>query len=99
MRGFCNHESFTGIGAAIPPRVDLFRVQQMRGVGGNAWRTSHNPPEPALLDVADRLGVLVLDENRVRGCSFYCVGEGWVGCSPFTARDVLYCTVLNVLLK
>ena len=65
MRGFCNHESFAGVGAAIPPRIDLFRVQQMRGVGGNAWRTSHNPPEPALLDVTDRLGVLVLDENRV----------------------------------
>ena len=58
MRGACNHESFTGVGAALPGRVDLLRVQQMRGVGMNAWRTSHNPPEPALLDIADRLGVL-----------------------------------------
>ena len=58
-------ESFTGVGAAIPDRVDLLRVQQMRGVGMNAWRTSHNPPEPALLDLTDRLGILVLDENRV----------------------------------
>ena len=65
MRGFCNHESFAAVGAAIPPRIDLLRLQQLRGVGGNAWRTSHNPPEPALLDLADRLGVLVLDENRV----------------------------------
>jgi beta-galactosidase len=55
MRGFCNHESFAGVGAAIPPRVDLLRLQQLRGVGGNAWRTSHNPPEPTLLDLADRL--------------------------------------------
>ena len=65
LRGFCNHESFAGVGAAIPPRVDLLRVQQMRGVGGNAWRTSHNPPEPALLELTDRLGIVVLDENRV----------------------------------
>lgn len=65
LRGFCNHESFAGVGAAIAPRVDLLRVQQMRGVGGNAWRTSHNPPEPALLDLTDRLGIIVLDENRV----------------------------------
>jgi beta-galactosidase/beta-glucuronidase len=36
MRGFCNHESFTGVGGAIPDRVDLLRIQQMRGVGGNA---------------------------------------------------------------
>lgn len=64
-RGFCEHESFAGVGGALPDRVDLFRVQQMRGVGGNAWRTSHNPPEPVLLDITDRLGVIVLDENRV----------------------------------
>lgn len=75
MRGFCNHESFAGVGAAIPPRIDLLRVQQMRGVGGNAWRTSHNPPEPALLDVTDRLGVLVLDENRVFATTTNCPGD------------------------
>lgn len=46
MRGFCNHESFSGVGAAIPLRVDLFRVQQMRGVGGNAWRTVRTAPYP-----------------------------------------------------
>ena len=39
MRGFCNHESFAGVGAALADRIDLFRIQQLRGVGGNAWRT------------------------------------------------------------
>jgi beta-galactosidase/beta-glucuronidase len=65
MRGFCEHENFAGVGSAIPERVNLFRLQQMRGVGGNAWRASHNPPSPSLLELADRLGVVVLDENRV----------------------------------
>lgn len=37
----------------------------MRGVGGNSWRMSHNPPSPRLLELADRLGITVLDENRV----------------------------------
>jgi hypothetical protein len=74
MRGFCNHESFTGVGGALPDRVDLLRVQQLRGVGGNAWRTSHNPPEEVLLDLTDRLGVLVLDENRVLATLANCVG-------------------------
>jgi len=49
-------------------------VQQMRGVGMNAWRTSHNPPEPVLLDLTDRLGVLVLDENRVLATGTNCQG-------------------------
>lgn len=74
MRGFCNHENFAVVGASLPPRVDLLRVQQMRGIGGNAWRTSHNPPEPVLLDITDRLGVLVLDENRVLSTVTNCVG-------------------------
>eukprot|EP01052_Picozoa_sp_SAG31_P025437 SAG31_NODE_2229_length_6145_cov_2.651009_4_plen_309_part_00 len=65
MRGFCNHENFGGVGSAIPERINLFRLQQLRGVGGNAWRTSHNPPSPSLLKLADRLGVVLLDENRV----------------------------------
>lgn len=65
MRGFCNHENMGGVGSAIPERVNLFRLQQMRGLGGNAWRASHNPPSPGLLHLADRLGVLFLDENRV----------------------------------
>ena len=32
-------------------------------MGVNAIRTSHNPPAPELLDITDRLGVLVLDES------------------------------------
>ena len=82
MRGACNHESFTGVGAALPDRIDLLRVQQMRGVGMNAWRTSHNPPEPVLLDIADRLGILVLDENRVLADTTNCNSSG--------CRDVPY---------
>jgi beta-galactosidase/beta-glucuronidase len=38
IRGFCNHESFGGVGMAIPDRVNLFRAQALRSVGGNGWR-------------------------------------------------------------
>ena len=65
MRGFCNHESFAGVGMAVADRINLFRLQSMRGLGGNAIRASHNPPNPAMLKLADRLGVMFLDENRV----------------------------------
>ena len=65
LRAFCDHESFTSVGMAIPPRLQLFRFQAQRGMGGNGRRFSHNPPAPDLLDITDRLGVLTLDENRV----------------------------------
>ena len=66
-RGFCDHNDFTGVGVAVPDRVNLFRAQTLRGVGGNSWRMSHNPPIPALLDILDRVGVVVWDENRQFG--------------------------------
>ena len=66
-RGFNNHNDFTGVGAAVPDRVNLFRGQMMRAVGANSWRMSHNQPVPAMLDVLDNLGIVVWDENRLMG--------------------------------
>ena len=48
----------------VPDRVKLFRAQTSRGVGGNGRRMSHNPPEPFILDIYDRVGMVVMDENR-----------------------------------
>ena len=56
VRGFCNHNSFGGMGMVLPDRINLYRAQAMRGMGSNAFRTAHNPPEPGLLDILDRLG-------------------------------------------
>jgi len=36
-------------------------------MGVNAYRTSHNSPTPELLEACDRLGMLVMDENRLLG--------------------------------
>lgn len=52
------------MGGAVPDRVNLYRTQMLRSVGGNSWRMAHNPPIPARLDFMDRLGMLALDENR-----------------------------------
>ena len=66
-RGFNNHNDFTGVGMAVPDRVNLFRGQSMRAVGANSWRMSHNPPIPVMLDILDHIGVIVWDENREFG--------------------------------
>ena len=66
-RGFNNHNDFTGVGAAVPNRVNLYRGQMMRAVGANSWRMSHNPPVPGMLDILDRIGIAVWDENRLMG--------------------------------
>ncbi len=65
IKGTCNHQDHAGVGSALPDRLQEFRVARLKAMGSNAYRTSHNPPTPELLDACDRLGMLVLDETRV----------------------------------
>lgn len=64
---FCDHSNFGGVGGALGDRINLFRAQMLRSVGGNSWRMAHNPPCPTRLDFMDRLGMLAIDENRDYG--------------------------------
>jgi beta-galactosidase len=64
IRGACCHQDFAGVGIALPDRVHEHKIALLREMGGNAYRTAHHPPAPEILDACDRLGVLVLDENR-----------------------------------
>ncbi len=62
IRGVNMHHDLGALGAAVNYRAIERQVQILKSMGVNAIRTAHNPPAPELLDVADRLGVLVLDE-------------------------------------
>jgi beta-galactosidase len=46
----------------VPTKVLERRLRLLKELGANAIRTSHNPPAPELLDLCDRLGLLVKDE-------------------------------------
>ena len=59
QRGFSHHNSFGGVGVAMPQRLDAFRVQAARAMGANIHRMSHNPYREGLYDLLDALGVLV----------------------------------------
>ncbi|HOK50844.1 MAG TPA: beta-galactosidase GalA [Bacteroidales bacterium] len=67
LKGTNNHQDHAGVGTAIPDALQEYRIKILKSMGSNAIRTSHNPPSPALLDACDRLGMLVLDENRLMG--------------------------------
>ncbi len=67
LYGACNHQDHAGVGAALPDALQYFRVKKLKEFGCNAYRTSHNPPTPELLEACDRLGMLVMDENRLLG--------------------------------
>jgi len=62
IKGVCLHHDAGSIGAAVPDQVLERRLLALKEIGVNAIRTSHNPPDPGLLDLCDRLGFLVMDE-------------------------------------
>ena len=69
IHGTNNHQDHAGVGVALPDALQAFRVARLKEIGVNAYRSSHNPPTPEFLDACDRLGLLVLDENRLMGVS------------------------------
>jgi beta-galactosidase len=75
IQGTCNHQDHAGVGSAIPDDLQDFRVAKLKEMGCNAIRTSHNPPTPELLDACDRMGLLVMDENRRMDTNAYELNE------------------------
>jgi len=67
IKGTCNHQDHAGVGAALPDALQEFRIRALKSFGSNAYRCAHNPPTPELLDACDRLGMLVMVENRLMG--------------------------------
>lgn len=62
LRGVNLHHDLGALGAAVNCRAIERQIQILKTMGVNAIRTAHNPPAPELLEITDRLGVLVLDE-------------------------------------
>lgn len=69
IKGTCNHQDFAGVGTALPDSINEFKIRKLREMGSNAYRCSHHPPTPELLEACDRLGMLVMDENRKLDCT------------------------------
>jgi len=62
IRGTCNHHDLGSLGTAVNTRALERQLQLLKGMGVNGLRTSHNPPAPELLELADRMGFIVMDE-------------------------------------
>ncbi len=67
IKGTNLHQDHAGVGTGIPDELWAYRIQRLKEMGSNAIRTSHNPISPQMLDLCDKMGVLVLEENRLMG--------------------------------
>jgi beta-galactosidase len=70
LKGVTVHEDHAGVGVAMPDRLIEWRLGRLKEVGCNAIRLSHNPVEPVMLDDCDRMGFLVIAENRHLGDTY-----------------------------
>ena len=73
MQGVCEHHDLGPLGSAMWEQALERRLRLLQAMGCNAIRTAHNPPAPELLDLCNRLGMLVIDEafdEWRRGWSF-----------------------------
>jgi beta-galactosidase len=73
INGVCDHADLGALGSVVNTRGLERQIEILKEMGCNAIRTSHNPPAPELLDLCDRMGMLVMDE------SFDCWKRGKTG--------------------
>lgn len=62
LNGVCLHHDLGALGAAFYPDAARRQLKLMQDMGANAVRTAHNMPAPGFLDLADEMGLLIVDE-------------------------------------
>ncbi|OIR01150.1 beta-galactosidase BoGH2A precursor [mine drainage metagenome] len=62
IKGVCDHHDLGCLGTAVNTRALERQLELLKGMGCNAIRTSHNPPAPELLALADKMGFIIMDE-------------------------------------
>ncbi|MCC4620374.1 DUF4982 domain-containing protein [Xanthomonas cassavae CFBP 4642] len=75
LHGTNNHQDHAGVGTAIPDALHEWRLRQLKSMGCNAYRSSHNPATPELLALCDRLGMFVIEETRRMSTDPEAMGE------------------------
>jgi beta-galactosidase len=63
IKGVCQHHDLGALGGAFNTRAAERQLEILQSMGCNSIRTSHNPPAPELLELADKMGILVFNES------------------------------------
>lgn len=79
LKGFGMHEDFFISGKGINSAVNVRNFELLKWINANSFRTSHYPYAEEIYDLADRYGILVIDEVPAVGVNHwpdYTFGEG-----------------------
>ena len=64
IKGVCAHQDFGLTGKAVSDNVLRYKVEMIKEMGANGYRTSHYPHPEATMDALDEMGFIVMDETR-----------------------------------
>lgn len=64
VKGICCHQDHAGVGAAVTREIVEYRISILKKLGINAYRCAHHAPDETLLEICDKMGMLVMAENR-----------------------------------
>lgn len=64
IKGFCCHHDHAGVGIAVPESVWEYRLARIKETGANAYRSAHHQPAGEVLDLCDKMGILMFCETR-----------------------------------
>ena len=64
IKGVCAHQDFGLTGKAVSDNIYRYRIEMIKEMGANGYRTSHYPHSEATMDALDELGFIVMDETR-----------------------------------
>lgn len=62
LRGANRHQDYAGMGNAVPDSIHVRDMELMKSAGYNFVRLAHYPQDPAVLQAADRLGIMLWEE-------------------------------------
>ncbi len=64
IKGLCSHQDFGLTGKAVADNVHKYKIEMIKEMGANGYRTSHYPHPEVVMDTLDELGFIVMDETR-----------------------------------
>lgn len=64
IKGVCGHQDFGLTGKAVPDNIHRYKMEMIKQMGANGYRTSHYPQTEAIMDALDELGFIVMAEAR-----------------------------------
>lgn len=64
IKGVCAHADCGLVGKAVPDNLQRYKIEMIKEMGANGFRTSHYPHAEETMDALDELGFIVMDETR-----------------------------------